>query len=1070
MFKVIHSNSTERLVETLINDCAEPLADPMQPEIILVQNPGMARWLSHQFAQRTGIAANMSFPLPASFVWQLQQTWLGTTLEQGSYDRDSLRWWLMRLIPEHLDAPACQRLKAYLGNKIDKDSALRLYQLAGRLADHFDQYLVYRPDLLLEWESGTEAESGTDAAWQAELWRALVQANGSEHRASLFERFRQATTAAPKDPLPERVSVFGLSALAPVYLEALHHLSRHAQVNFYLPNPCREYWADIEDERSQARRRARWRASGKTDISSLMDLGNPLLAANGQMAQVLVDQLLELECQMDEAFVEEPLAPGLLGELQMDILELRDPCTADATQHRRLDKGDASLRVHGCHSQLREVQVLHDQLRRAFDECDELRPQEVIVMAPSISDYAPWIEAVFGQVENGGIPWSIADTAPTETPLYRAIETLLDLPGSRFEASSLMALLEVPAVMQRFALDQTSLERIRTWVHESGIRWGLDGAMRTSFGLPKENANSWDFGLQRLLYGYALPLESGLCNEVLPYGELEGGETEALGQLAECVERLRQWHKTLAMPAQASEWQKRLNELLDDFFDPGSDDAALLQSLRHAMADLVRKTNLINYETPIGLDIIRAELATCLSQQSSAAGFLSGRVTFCNLVPMRGIPFRIICLLGLNEGQFPRHDPSPGFNLMAAKARIGDRSKRLDDRYLFLEALQSARERLLLFYQSRNQQNNALMPSSVVLSELLDYIRAGYRSADDGDPLASLITEHPLQPFSRRYYDGSDPRLFSYDHQWLAAIKPESAAEATATTETASNPVSALELADLILFLKNPADWYLRRSLNARDQGEVTLLADDEPFTLDGLTSYDYKSVLLENKLSGEQPDPLHHRAQHSGDFPPGNLGKIKLDELDEAMDELADSIRPLLKEPKEALEVDIEISGMQLRGWLNHLFAAGQVRWRPSSLKAKDRIDLWVRHLALCLIEPATSQLMMQDKRFLLEPLESEKTTEYLQQLIRLWQRGQEEPLPFFPEASLAFAQAMAKGDTPEQALTKADKAWRKDDYGTGPGTQAVASLFRGQEPLKTQDFANIAQEVFGPMLEQQA
>lgn len=1075
MFTAIHSNSTGRLADALIADCSRPLADPMQPEVILVQNPGMARWLSQQFALKTGIAANLHFPLPASFVWELQQRWLGESLPEGGYDRDSLRWWLMRLIPESSRLPECQRLAAYLSSSAD-DSQLRLYQLSGRIADLFDQYLVYRPELLLGWEQGHIQNQNQDETWQAHLWRALVKASGGEHRAQLFQRFVAAADAAPKAPLPARISVFGLSALAPVYLRALEMLARHAKVRLYLQNPCREYWADILDEGSQARRRARWRAKGQTDISSLMDLGNPLLAANGQMAQVLVDQLLELDVQSKDLFTT-PSAPGLLGQLQSDILELRDASQTDQiNQSDRLLAGDdRSIQVHSCHSRLREIQVLHDQLRRAFDELDGLQPQDVVVMAPNIADYAPWIEAIFASASGkNAMPWSVADTSQTQAPLYRAIDSLLRLPRSRFEASALIELLEVPAIMARFSLDAAALEQIRHWVSDSGIRWGWDGAMRQSLGLPEEAANTWDLGLQRLFYGYALPLGAGLCQDILPYGNIEGGEAEHLGQLAEFLERLRHWRDTLAQPAPAGHWQQRINQLLTDFFRPRPEDEPLLQGLRNAMAELVHKVRHADYQDPIELDIIRSELGASLDQHSNASGFLIGRITFCNLVPMRGIPFRVVCLLGLNEGEFPRHDPSPGFNLMAARARLGDRSRRLDDRYLFLEALLAAQERLMFFYQGRSAKDNAIQPPSVVLSELLDYLKAGYRTADGEDVTRQLLSQHPLQAFSRRYYDASDPRLFSYDDHWLAAIKnqPEARTEPTGARPLLVKATETIALNDLIRFLQDPPGWFLHQCLGARKADEALILQDAEAFELETLSQYGYKSEIVQALLDGQALEEIALRAQLSGKLPPGNLGRLKFTQLSQTMTDFAKTIHQAFNDQApQSLEIDLTLGNTRINGWLHDLYPSGLITWRPSRIKAKDHLALWVRHLALCLTLDAdktpSSQLIMEKSLLILQPLKQDDARALLQGLIDLWHQGQRAPLPLFPAASLAYVEILDKGGTETEAISKALDTWEKDDYGTGKASLAVASLFQNHNPILEPEFARLATMVFRPLLE---
>jgi len=454
----------------------------------------MARWIAHQLAQRNGISARLDFPLPARFLWRVLQAWLPAAPDVTRFDQGALLWRVYKQLPELLDQSAFAPLTRYLA---DDASGLKLYQLARRIADLFNQYLVLRPDLVLGWEQGT------DQHWQAVLWCALA-------------------------------------GRIPVHL-------------FFL-NPCREYWSDLVDERGQARRRARAQRAGRPDPTGLLDLGNPLLASLGHAGQIFLDQLLELGGLDHDHFVS-PRGDGLLQRVQRDLLELVDP---RGLEPQIIARDDPSLQFHSTHGPLREIQVLHDRLLHLFERLDGLEPRDIIVMAPDIDRYAPYAEAVFGAADGPmRIPWSIADRrVGGERPVLDAVRFLLTLPSSRFEASELLSLLEVPALRRRFELDHQGLERIRIWVRESEVRWGEDGAMRADLGLPDEPANTWAFGLKRLFLGYALPPDAAdePCAGVLPYPDLEGSEVADLGQLAALVETLGSWRRRLAVPRSLAGW------------------------------------------------------------------------------------------------------------------------------------------------------------------------------------------------------------------------------------------------------------------------------------------------------------------------------------------------------------------------------------------------------------------------------------------------------------------------------------------------------------------------------------
>jgi exodeoxyribonuclease V gamma subunit len=1065
MLHLHHSNRLERLLERLVAVTEAPLSDPFAPEAVVVQNPGMARWVGQQLARATGIAANLDFPLPARFVWDVFRAWFPDLPERSGFDREALLWRAMALLPGHLSEPTFTELARYLASG---PSALKRYQLCRRIADVFDQYLVYRPDWVLAWEAGEEDH------WQARLWRAMVASTDGRHRARLYGDFFAAMAREPEGPLPERVSVFGLSALAPAYLEVLGALAGRLEVHIFLLNPSREYWADIVDEKGQARRRARWRAKGLADASGLLDVGNPLLAAMGHSGQELLDQLLD-QSEASGGLEHDDFAPGprdtLLRRLQDDVLDLVDRRSRDAESREPVAARDASLQVHACHGPLREVQVLHDRLLALLDEGgpDGLTPRDIVVMAPDIEAYAPYVDAVFGAAEEGlRIPWSIADRRPAaEAPVVDTVLALLDLPLSRLTASEVLALLESPPVQRRLGLDADGVARVRRWVREANIRWGTDGAMRAELGLPGDEANTWAFGLARLFLGYALPPRATLYRGILGYPDVEGGEAEDLGALQTLLDRLTAWRRRLAGDYPPGEWQDLVGRLLDDLFDPDEAEAVALQAIREAVDGLVEQAAAARFEEPIPRDMLRAHLADALEEPVGAQRFLTGRVTFCNMVPMRSIPFRVVALLGLNDTDFPRVQRPAGFDLMAQRPRRGDRSRRRDDRYLFLEALLSARDVLYLSYVGHDIRDNSERVPSVVVDELLDYVTAACCLEGGGDLRQHLVVSHPLQPFSPRYFADDDPRLYSYARDWLSAAQAEGGGVEPVFADAPVPVPEAGELAldTLVRFLESPARAFLEQRLGMGLPEEAEAVADSEPFYPDALEGYSIRQRVLERVLEGEPAQAALPMLRGAGELPHGPLGELVFGEQGAGVEDYARRLQARLGEPRDALEVDLPLGsdGPRLRGWLRGLTAHGQVRHRFGRLKAKDRLRLWLRHLALCALAPEgiapVSVHVAEDLSLTLAPVAY--PMDRLADLLAAWRSGMAAPLPFFPETSLARAR---QGSVDGKVL----KAWRDDWSNRGEAFDAaVATAFRGVVRPLDDAFEEWAERLLAPMLD---
>ncbi len=1058
MLQVYHSNRLEALVEELARITATPLADPFEPETIVVQNQGMARWIAQRLAQRNGISAQLDFPLPARFLWRVLQAWLPAAPDATRFDTDALLWRVYKQLPDLLDQPAFASLTRYLA---DDTSGLKLYQLARRIADLSHQYLVFRPDLVLGWEQGA------DRHWQALLWRALGADGDQVHRAQLLAELESAMAWGEPDTdvLPERVCLFGLSALAPAYVRILGVLADRIPVHLFFLNPCREYWSDLVDERGQARRRARAQRAGRPDPTGLLDLGNPLLASLGHAGQIFLDQLLELGGLDHDRFVS-PRGDGLLRRVQRDLLELVDP---RGLELRVIARDDPSIQLHGTHGPLREIQVLHDRLLHLFEGLDGLEPRDIIVMAPDIDRYAPYVEAVFGAADGSmRIPWSIADRRIAGgRPVLDALRFLLTLPSSRFEAGALLSLLEVPALRRRFELNHQGVERIRTWVRESGVRWGEDQAMRADLGLPDEPANTWAFGLQRLFLGYALPpdADDAPYAGVLPYPDLEGSEAADLGQLAALVETLGVWRRRLAVPRNLTGWRSAVNELLAACFAPDDDDEALLQLVRDGLDQAAALAGTVGFDRPVGLEVLRVMVRDLMDDNRGAHRFLTGRVNFCDMVPMRSIPFRVVCLIGMNGTDFPHTQRPLSFDLMARHLRRGDRSRRRDDRYLFLEALLSARDVFYLSWVGNDERDNSLKVPSVVIDELLDYLRRGYRLPDGADLTGQLVVRHPLQPFSRRYFDRGDERLFSYARTWLEAARTQVGegipAFCDAELPEPEEAFRTLALEDLIRFLRSPAQYFLTERLGLSLPEEAEIPPDTEPFDATGLERYRLDQALLQGLLAGQEPPSILARLRGAGILPHGAPGELLLDEQLDAAEHFVQRLQGCLAAAAEPMEVDLSLAGFRLQGQLGNLHAAGLVDYRFGKLSAKARLRAWVRHLVLNLlapqgIEPA-STFIAKDLTLRLAPVTDAEGL--LADLLELRRQGLNRPLAFFPESALAWLEHGYGSGFDHVWCGRYNPAPERDQA-------AVRIAFRGREPIG-EAFEQTAMRVLGPMLE---
>ncbi|MEJ2661738.1 MAG: exodeoxyribonuclease V subunit gamma, partial [Desulfobacteraceae bacterium] len=853
-FSIIHSNRLESLREVVVRWVRRHPLQPLENEVFLVQSNGMAQWLKLALAgdDGCGIGAALDFQLPARFLWSAYRAVLGEEEipRESPYDKPRLTWRLLRLLPELLDLEGFEGPARFLAG--DRDMRRR-YQLAVHLADLFDQYQVYRADWLEEWIAGRDrlgdGRGGFTAldreqAWQAELWRRIrtdvpAQMRGLS-RAELHRRFVRATDRLERRPdgLPRRIMVFGISSLPLQALEALHALSRLCQVLLFVHNPCRHYWADVVEDRELlriegARHARKGGVPADLDLEALHQHVNPLLAAWGKQGRDYIGLLYGYDqpAQYQDRFggaidlFGDALAgegPGsLLAQVQQAVLDLT-PLPAMPEQRKAVAAGDRSIQFHGAHSRQREVEVLQDRLLAFFEEIPGLRPRDIIVMTPDVDAYAPNIEAVFGSrrpEDPRHIPFSIADRPERAgAPMRTALETLLHLPESRLTVGDLMGLLEVPAFRARFGLAEEDLPGLHRWIEGAGIRWGLNAEQRLQFDLPEGlDLNTWDFGLRRMLLGYAVGA-GGPWREIEPYDEIGGLEAGRVGPLAMIVETLAAHRAALALPARVDTWCRRILALADDCFAPATDRDRLtrsrLEEVLEQWQDACRDAGL---EEALPLAVVREAVLGAMNASSLSQRFLGGMVNFCTLMPMRAIPFKVVCLLGMNDGEYPRSRPPLDFDLMAGPGRYrpGDRSRREDDRYLFLEALLSARDVLYISYIGRSVRDNTPRVPSVLVGQLRDYLDGGWTAEDASHRQVTevLTLQHPLQPFSEAYFrPDREAGLFTYAGQWRAVLDaPEQAPDAGPLPPAVWE--GPLSLDPLIRFLKNPVQAFFNQRL-----------------------------------------------------------------------------------------------------------------------------------------------------------------------------------------------------------------------------------------------------------------
>ncbi|HEX5926215.1 MAG TPA: exodeoxyribonuclease V subunit gamma [Baekduia sp.] len=1038
MLIVHRAERADRLVDELAGHIGDE--DPFTPDVVAVATRGIERWVTQQLAQRSGICANVRFPSPRAIVTDAVARASGIDPDEDPWHPAHAAWTLAEVIDAHAGEEWLATLQRYLDGAPEPYG--RHLGIARRLAALFDRYARHRPQMITSWALGDLVdEDGSalppDLVWQARLWGHLQQRLA--HVPHPAERIDAACARLLREPqlveLPNRLSLFGLTRLPAADLEVLQALAAGREVHLLLLHPSPALWQRLAESAPKNVRRRR-------DDPTPAVPQHPLLASWGRDVREL-QLLLGTTTPAEHHPVDLP-ATTLLGRLQHQVREDAPPETVEP-----LGSGDQSVQIHACHGRARQVEVLRDCVLGLLADDETLEPRDVLVMCPNIENFAPLISATFGagRVEQDteadddgshppGLRVRLADRAVRQTnPVLGAVSTLLDLVAGRMAASAVLDLADREPVRRRFAFDDDDLGRLERWVAGTGIRWGLEAGHRAPFNLDMVPDGTWRRGLDRVLLGTAIAEDGGrLWHGVLPLDDVDSGAIDLAGRFAELVDRLDHAHTTLGAYQPMSAWAVAIAEAADAITDVGPRDAWQRRELHRVLDDLVREAG------DAAIDVTPAEmrelLADRLGGRATRANFRTGALTVCTLMPMRSVPHRVICLLGLDDGVFPRGAARDGDDLLLREPCIGERDPRSEDRQLLLDALMATTQTLVVTYTGKDERTNAHRPPAVPVTELLDAVAAtaGPRARE------AVVTHHSLQPFDPKNFRTGDP--WSFDRRMrdgAAALRSATRAPARLLAAPLLPPTEEIvALDDLVRFVEHPVKAFLRQRLGVRVSDLPEEISDELTIEADGLAKYALGDRLLRGRLAGVDEAELLAAERARGELPPaGALQTAVLTDVRPTVAAIARLAEGALKDPSRSQTRDVRVvlgDGRALAGTVTGVAGDTLQLVSYATLKAKHELGAWVRLLALVAAGEPVRQAVTVGRAGKTGtsvtsdvPAEGDRQAwalEQLAKLVDLRDRGLREPLPLACEAAAAYAAAAPHG--PEAAIERATKAWK--------------------------------------------
>ncbi|MBN1498588.1 MAG: exodeoxyribonuclease V subunit gamma [Spirochaetes bacterium] len=1085
MIKIFNSNSLEKLSD-IFEDviCRNPLTSPLVEETILVQSIGMGRWLSINMSEKTGVWANFKYQYPNSFFNDLAVRLPFKKELNRIADKKTICWEIFNLLSSNPEKYSTEVSTYCHGN------SLKTWQLSEKISDLYDQYSIYRTDMILKWNEGkkeiqyagkwTPLEEVDE--WQADLWTDAVKAGFTDRAVLQKEIINFMISENVKQYLPERISIFGVSTIPSYYLEIINAVSQFIPVSFFLLNPCRDFWYYDKSVKDISKIKQKTGTDSEFDFQHY-ETGNTLLSSFGQLGLEFQSMLMEKFSDTDFADTDnisfvETYPDSLLKKIKNDIL-LR----TNRTDSRKeiIEPEDTSVQIHSCYSIQREIEILYDNLLKILNTREDIFPRDILVMTPDIESYAPYIEAVFsGSSENGLIPYSIADLNLKKS--FEITETLMDIlriRQNRFTSAGIFDILQKNSVKQKFSISDDDIEKLKIKTGLSATCWGTDSDFRKRTTGIEFDENSWNTAVERFLSGMTVMSdENELLFGILPFNEIEDIDVETLGNFIDYIKTLKYISDETETEKTIPEWIEFIKSIPDSVFHENAQNAVQFNEIRTQLDNLKNSHENSSHKEKVNFEIIIYLLDNIFTGERVSFGFLDGRVTFCAVLPMRSIPFKVIAMLGLNDGVFPSMDKPLSFDLSVKNRKFGDRSRKNDDRYLFLENLISAGDIFYVSYLGRSAIDDAVFPPAVPVNELINYIDDNF-FINNAEIRQMLVRDHSLHGFSEKYFNASDNRFFSYSSENCKMLISD---EMPAARNDVFNPENIIpsdlldiSLADFISFFINPSRYFLQKRLGIYFESTSFNLSNEEPFGLEFSENLQLLEFSIDKLSRNEKIN--HDYLLKTGSFPPQNLGRHQLRDFVDVSEKLFSEIKGYLPEYRKyincsPMEIQVKTYGKHYELTINAdnsmIPEEGNLIYREKKWD-RDYMDTFIRHAFCChKTGKGISRIIDLSDHIIFTSLSDGYADKYLKNLAEIYIEGILHPVPFFLKTALEYSSHIIKPNSEkEKCFNLAASKYYNYQQKTGEfSCNYISYLFNPDLSEYSDRFIQLAKKITEPVL----
>lgn len=990
------SNSLKSLSDRLA-DRLRDTKSVFQPVYIVTQTAGMNIWLKQQLAQKLGIAANIQFLKPNDAIHLLFQK-LSGFYQFNSLSAHDLNWIIFDVLNEDEFKNRFEKIAEYYNHR-GLEGEIKRMALAEKIADLFDQYQIYRAPEIDQWNNKEDWEilkvirNETDQEWQKYIWnraRELAAEHFSDKTYIGKHILNKLNEPEAVEKLQQEVPAlyfFGLSLITDYHLQIIYKVSEFIDVEFLFQNPAPwQYWYDDKSEKivDFLKRIGKFGSSEKAE-------GNPLLTSWGKLTQNTFKMFFRDDDTLNtlqDFGVEEPEIDSLLHNIQNSVFNNEKDEISFSNEQIK----DGTVTINSCYSPIREVEVLYNYLVHLVDQKNEkLSARDIIVMVSDIDLYGSYIKAVFDNAPYK-FPYTIADESfVVSDTISNALTGILSISENQFTSEKVVGLLEFESIRKQFRIE--NVEIIRKAIQAANIRFGFTGNSEL-----ETHYVSWDYGLNRILYGLSMfgGTEYGQGeNSFYPIDIVEGFDMFNIVRFVHFVRVLKSNIQSRSKNRTITDWveyvQNTLITFIGEIDENPDEDYVLLQNQ-------LNQYNRIKafFEKEVEYEVFKYNFLPTLANARRSSNFASYGITFCSLIPMRSIPFKVVALLGMDLEKFPRMNRPVSFDLIEKKKQTGDRDLKENDKQLFLDTLLSAEDHFYLSYVGQSVKDNEDIPASALVDELVDFIAT--RSDNPDEIRKGFVQKHPLHGFSKKYNTRENSELYSYLLNRNSTIE-----KPLDEKKLPEFDFKEIDVSSVLRFFRNPARAYYQRVLNCYYTTDIQNLDEFERFELEFLEKYSIKENLINAAI--EFSDEYLTEQKKKGHLPLKNMAQIEMEQLVQEIEAIQQTFNELTTGLEtEEIQVDLEIDNSHISGKVNDIYGGNLIAYTVSSKTNKHRFEAYIKYLALVSQGFPGKLYFIDNGAGAVEALkiDPDKAKQILSEIIEIYKKGHEKLMPFHFEFSI--------------------------------------------------------------------